>query len=202
MKITRTIVIFVSLIAIFAVGFFGWQLLGKNNSSETPLQLPKTEEAKLNKIYNIREEYCTDEKLRLDSLDERVRNNSKAIQTIRDNCLWVLKSEFYDVTGDDSDEILLNGAGAGCGACHTRTLLIISNDDVVFDNIYDQVDRAARFRRTNNDNGFEVKSAIKIAEKYCCEDKELVSRYEYNNTTGIFDIVNVSIEPSDYYTSR
>lgn len=112
--------------------------------------------------------------LRLDKASEKVGGNKKALEVLKDNCLWLLKAEIRDLTGDGEKEIAMVTAGAGCGSCHYQKIYIIKGDEIIFQKDAEDV----WFRPAEDYPGFVIKYPLrKQGEALCCPTESIVESY-------------------------
>lgn len=145
---------------------------------------------------------CSDEELQISALDEGVLKSTNAMKLIRENCYIVLGEEFYDVTGDGVEDIILNLGNLGCVSCHPRTIIVIdgSEDEILLDKFYDAVTGSARVRNLDR-GGFEIVHSFEWSStpNEISKATELVSVYSFNKESGNFEEVESYREPQSYY---
>lgn len=138
---------------------------------------------------------CTDNELHVDSLDNDVKNNPKAMQIIHKKCLWVQDSKSIDLTGDSKQELVLNTSGWGCGSCHSRDLYILKDDQIIFNR---QGDDLAIGEILSSEIGFQLTEPIrKAGEGLCCPTDGTVYTYIYspdNTNHEYFKLTNTTIK--------
>ena len=126
------------------------------------------------------EETCKENNidLHINDLDKAVKNNKKAIEIIKDECLWVQMVDKFDVTGDGKQELILNSGGAGCGSCHYRTVHILEGENVIF---RIEGDDFSIEKPSLSVTGFKLlKPLRRIDEGLCCPTEYVAETYEYN----------------------
>lgn len=145
---------------------------------------------------------CSDEELKISSLDERVLKSTNTMKLIRDNCYIPIKEDFFDVTNDGVDDIILNSGGLGCVSCHSRNIIVVdgSKDEILFNKFYDAVTGSARVRNLKR-GGFEVVHSFEwnSTPNDISKATEKVSIYSYNQEFSNFEEVELYKESQSYY---
>jgi hypothetical protein len=160
------------------------------------------EKDKQSSLYEVS---CTDEELHISSLGDRVLKSTNAMKLIRDNCYIKIKEDFFDVTNDGVEDIILNLGGLGCVSCHPRDIVIIDGNsyEVIFNKFYDAVNGSARVRNMNK-TGFEVVHSFEwnSTPNDISKATETVSVYSFNKDSRNFGEVKSYTEPQSYYTNQ
>jgi|SRR3990167_1553910 len=115
----------------------------------------------------------------IDGLDKSIRQNKTITNIIKKNCLMIMGDALYfDVTGDNKDEIILNAGYQGCASCHLRNILVFQNDKLIFRKEGD--DLAIENPRFPIE-GFTITEPLrKHDESMCCASEGLVYTYIYS----------------------
>lgn len=149
---------------------------------------------------------CTDDELQINSLNNDVKNNPKAMQLIREDCLWAHDSKSIDLTGDGKSELVLNTVGWGCASCHSKDVYILEGDQIIFSK---HGDGLTVEELPNSQTGFNLNEPIRVDdEALCCPSNWTVYTYLYsldNTNHGYFKLTNTTtekyqVEECDNYT--
>ena len=185
------------VISFIVIGYIIYSLdLWRNKGTKTDNAVENDTQISLDNIT------CTDEQLRIDTLDERILRSTNSMKLIRDNCLIVMKEDFFDVTNDGVEDIILNLGNIECVSCHPRHIAVIdsSNDVMTFNKFYDAVNGSARVRDIDK-TGFEVVHSFEwnSTPNDVSKATETVSVYSFNKDSRIFEEVESYEEPQSYY---
>jgi len=138
---------------------------------------------------------CPDD-LYFESLPDKVKNNQAIINLLNNNCLWVLKTDIFDVTEDGISEILLTTTQAGCASCHAHIIYIFKGDELIFQRDGDD----ALVKRSKNSTGFDFKTPLrKQDEALCCPSEGVVTVYKYSPTKVTLNQFMILEERSEPY---
>lgn len=66
-----------------------------------------------------------------------VYEDKRIFKFIRDNCQWVFDSMKANLIDQDKENIVIVAAGVGCASCHTQTLFIFSEGNMIFEKFFD-----------------------------------------------------------------
>lgn len=133
----------------------------------------------------------TDGELSLYGLPDFVKENKTAVDLLEKDCQMVYQTGHFDVTGDGIKEILLITEAIDCITCRANSLIIISEDTVIYDK---QVSNAMFRPIPGKSNAFEIKEPIYFLQNgLCCPDKGTVKVMEYTKYPS-FSLVDEYIE--------
>jgi len=145
---------------------------------------------------------CPDEYLYLNELPNYISENPYALNLIKKECYLVINSFLKDIDSDSNDEIFLQTSKLSCGtaACKTREIYILDGEKT----LYHQEGYDLAFRKTNNQNEFEIEEQIKYwNEPSCCSSKKLVIRYRYDkDKPSDFFPINTWVEDTSFDMSN
>lgn len=199
------IFLFLILIAILSITYNG-----RNNCTDNKIEPTNTASEEKEEIKPIPEETrlsvghrdentgeCVDfyertgGELSLYGLLDFVKENETAVKILQEDCQMVYQTGHFDVTGDGIKEILLITEAIDCVTCRGTSLIIISEDKV----IYDEQVRNAMFRPIpGKSDSFEVKEPIYfLKDGICCPKKGTVKVMEYDGFSN-FLLVDEYIE--------
>jgi len=133
----------------------------------------------------------TDGELSLYGLTDFVKENKTAVKILEEDCQMVYQTGHFDVTGDGIKEILLITEAIDCPTCRATSLIIISEDKVIYD---EQVSNAMFRPIPGKSDSFEVKEPIYfLKDGICCPKKGTVKVMEYDGFSN-FLLVDEYIE--------
>jgi len=147
---------------------------------------------------------CTEKDLHLETfdIDRRVKESKSAMTIMIDNCHWPSQEQFYDVTGDGVEDIVLTLNAFACASCHTKDIAIIdgTTDEVLFYEYFGNVSGWAKIRNLTSD-GFEVKHSFEwnSIPNDISKATETVSVYSFDEDTNRFKEVGTYTEPQSSY---
>ena len=145
---------------------------------------------------------CPIEYLFIEELPSYITQNEYALKLIKDECYLVTDSFLQDIDEDGGDEVFMRVSKLSCGtaACKTREIYILDGEKT----LYHQEGYDLAFRKTNNQNEFEIEEQIKYwNEPSCCSSKKIVIRYRYDkDRPSDFFPVNTWIEDTSFDTSN
>ena len=133
----------------------------------------------------------TDGELSLYGLPDFVKENKTAVKALEKDCLMVYQTGHFDVTGDEIKEILLITEAIDCVTCRANSLIIISEDKIIYD---EEVNNAMIRPIKGISNSFELKEPIYfLKDGMCCPKKGTVKVLEYDGFSN-FLLVDEYIE--------
>lgn len=155
---------------------------------------------------NARRCSASDKDLRIDKLDDALKQNKTLLKLIRDNCYWVFGGRPLDVTGDGVDETVIIAMNAWCASCHSNVAYIFSGERVLFQKVgMGVIVEKPWFPVT----GFTFSETLPRYDEYaCCPSERLAYTYKYSpveergaedNVLASYSVMPSfgSVEPSD-----
>lgn len=62
---------------------------------------------------------------------QQVNGDKKIFKFVRDNCLWIIGSLKANLTDINKENFVFWGSYVGCGSCHTQTLYLFLNSNLI-----------------------------------------------------------------------
>lgn len=123
--------------------------------------------------------------------------NEQVSKIVITNKLMLYDTQFVDITGDAKEDIIATFVKEGCADCVEQRILILSNDNIVFDVIRD----FPTLKIKSGENSFTVQSSIYLSNDYtCCASKRQVESYEYTKYNNSFGLKDIEIMPTSKVT--